>query len=274
MWPEITRIGRVPINSYGLMIVVGFLLGMYIGRRETLRRGLPDRFPDLAMAVLLCGIIGGRIFYYVEFYESNFTGKSFLEIFKIWEGGLVFYGAGIGSFIGGLAFLRWKRLPVAPFLDVCSLVAPIGMGFGRVGCFLNGCCFGRLCAAEYPLGVVFPESSAAALEHERLNLITRGQEALLVHPVQLYQGVHDLFLFFLMWLFFRKVSPPAGAGMPMLFVMYGIGRFFLEGFRADNRLTWTGLTISQNISVALVALCASLLFWLLWRGRHVGPGRI
>ncbi|MCZ6794883.1 MAG: prolipoprotein diacylglyceryl transferase [Planctomycetota bacterium] len=265
MWPQVFKIGPVPVNSYGLLIVIGFLLALYVGRRETLRRGLPDRFSDMSMAMLISGIVGGRIYYYFQFYESSFSHKSFLAILYIWEGGLVFYGGAIGGLLGGLGFLLWKRLPVAAYLDVASLVAPIGMAAGRLGCFLNGCCYGRRCSAEYLLGVKFPEGSAAAHQHEELGLIAAGQQALPVHPVQLYQSVHDFLLFFLMVLFHRRVSAPLGAGMPMLFVFYAIGRFVLEGLRGDHQVTWSGLTTSQNISVGLFALFVPLLGLLFLR---------
>lgn len=270
MRPEVVNLfGFLPIHSYGLMIVIGFLVLLFVGAREVRRRGLPDHFTDLAIAMLLCGIAGGRIFYYIQFYETSYADKPFWEIFQIWKGGLVFYGGLIGGLIGGLVFLCRKKLPIRDYLDVISMVAPIGMGFGRFGCFFNGCCYGRLCSQDFPLAVVFPPTSPAATKHLDVELIQSGEEALAVHPVQLYQATHDFLAFFLIWIFLRWTSPPKGAGVPFFLVIYGIGRFFLEGLRADNNPTWGGLTISQNISLALVTVFGVLLVAMYWKARRV-----
>ena len=268
MWPQVFKIGKIPVNSYGLMIVIGFLLGLYVGKRRIRRLGLEDHFSDFAMTMLLSGIIGGRIFYYFQYYESHFAGESFLEFFKIWNGGLVFYGGAIGGIVGAVVLILWKKLPGADYLDVASLVAPIAMGFGRLGCFLNGCCFGRQCQEDFALAVQFPDGSPAATKHTLLRNIAAGQESLPVHPAQLYQASHDFLMFFLLWLFFRLARPPRGSGMAMALILYGTGRFFLEGLRGDHELTFSGLTVSQNLSIGLAAISAIALVFL-YRKRYL-----
>jgi phosphatidylglycerol:prolipoprotein diacylglycerol transferase len=264
MQPVIFYLWKLPIHGYGLMIVLGFLLATYVAAREARRRGLPDFVYDLGMVMLLSGILGGRIFYYLQFYQEEYATESFWEFFKLWEGGLVFYGGAVGGFLGGLSYLYIKKLPILDCLDICALGAPIGMGIGRLGCYLNGCCFGRLCGPDSPLGVLFPQKSAVHRQQEEVGLITSGDPTLPVHPVQLYQAGHDLLLFAILWAYLHRASPPRGVAMPLLFVLYGIGRFFLEGLRADNALTGIGLTISQYISLALVAVFGAALV-VTWR---------
>ena len=261
--------GKIPIHGYGLMIAIGALLAMWVASRVARRRGLPDAIYDLGMVMLFSGIIGGRLFYYWQFYDERFSGpdSSFLDFFKIWQGGLVFYGGAVGGFLGGLGYLIWKKLPVVDLLDVASVGVPIGMAFGRLGCFLNGCCFGRRCEVDFPLGVHFPQESAADTHHVLLGLKHATAETLPIHPVQLYQSLHDISLFFLLNWLVGGQRVPRGAGMPVLWLLYAIGRFFLEGLRGDNRSTFSGLTISQNVSIGMAVLFGSLLAWLYWRDR-------
>ena len=119
MLPELFEIPGLgwPIRSYGFMIVIGFLLSTWLASRECRRRGLPDVVYDLGVWMLITGLIGGRLFYYIEFYQTQFADRSFWALFKIWEGGLVFYGGAIGGSIGGLFFLLRKRLPIPDLLD-------------------------------------------------------------------------------------------------------------------------------------------------------------
>jgi phosphatidylglycerol:prolipoprotein diacylglycerol transferase len=244
--------GTFPLHSFGLMIVLGFLLGCWVAGRESRRRGLPDFIHDLGLVMLLTGIFGGRLFYFVQFHDEEFAGKSFLEFFKIWKGGLVFYGGAITGFLGGLAYCLLKKLPLADALDIASLGTPVAMGIGRLGCFLNGCCFGKVCDPGTPLALTYPPGSLAQLSHLHRGLLTSpSADSLPVLPVQIYQGVHDLLLFGLLFWYFRRPEAPRGSGMPLLFVLYGLGRFLLEGLRGDHQSTFTGLTLSQNLSLLL-----------------------
>lgn len=259
MKPRIVEIpfpwwGPIPIHGYGLMVVIGFLLGCWVSTRVARRRGLPEFMYDLGLVMLLTGVLGGRAFYFIQFYDTAFAGSSapFLEFFKIWKGGLVFYGAAITGFLGGLVFLWRRKLPIPDCLDVAAIGTPLAMGIGRIGCFLNGCCFGKVCEASYPLGVRFPLESPARASHLARGLLGGHEAASLpVHPVQLYQSAHDIIIFGLLFWYLRRPESPRGAGMPLLFTLYGIGRFLLEGLRGDHSATFTGLTVSQNLSVAL-----------------------
>jgi phosphatidylglycerol:prolipoprotein diacylglycerol transferase len=156
------------------------------------------------------------------------------------------------GFLGGLFYLWRRKLPIPDCLDVAAIVTPLAMGFGRMGCFLNGCCFGKVCEASYALGVRFPSESPARASHLARGLLGGHEETSLpVHPVQLYQSAHDILIFGLLYWYLRRPNTPRGVGIPLLFTLYGIGRFLLEGLRGDHSATFTGLTVSQNLSVAL-----------------------
>ncbi len=253
----------VPVHGYGLLIVLGFLLATWVAGRESRRRGLPDFAYDFGLAMLLCGLLGARVFYFIENYSEQFAGLSFgatvLEFFKVWKGGLVFYGGAIGGVAGGLTYLLVKRLPVFQCLDIAAIGTPIGMAFGRLGCFMNGCCYGKLCAADAPLALRFPQTSGVHQAQVDAGLIGLDDPTLEVLPTQLLQAGHDFILFGLVFWYLRRPSTPLGAGMPLLFLLYAIGRFCLEGLRGDNPITTTQLTISQNVSLVLAPIAAACL---------------
>jgi len=240
------------------MIVIGFLLAAWLATREARRRGLPDVIYDLGLVMLLSGLVGGRLLYYIENYSKLYAHESFLEFFKIWKGGLTFYGGAITGHLGGIIYCVRKRLPTADCMDVLCFAVPVAMGFGRLGCFLNGCCYGSICDPHFPLGVVFPPGSPAAVEQHGLGILEPTQlTPLPVHPAQLYQASHDFLLGVFMYVLLRRGFIPRGGGIPLLFTLYGVGRFCLEDLRGDNPLTWTGGTLSQSIAIVLIIVYGS-----------------
>lgn len=274
MWPIIFEIPivfldkQIPIHGYGLMIVIGFLLAANLASREARRRGLPDVVTDVGLAMLLSGLLGGRLLHYIENYSTEYAYVPIWEFFKIWKGGLTFYGGAVGGFLGGVLYCWHKRLPAADILDVMALGAPIGMAFGRLGCFLNGCCYGGLCASGSWLGVSFPPRSPAHAEQIGLGLLVSPDAwSLPVHPTQLYQAGHDFLLAGFLWFYLRTPGAPRGGGIPLLFALYAVGRFFLEDLRGDNPPFWLGLTISQNISILLFLAFSGAFFWLLLKAK-------
>nr|MCS5626462.1 prolipoprotein diacylglyceryl transferase [Planctomycetota bacterium] len=140
MRPVIFELFGLPIHGYGLMIVLGYLLTVYMATRIVRKWELEDVFYDLSMVMLLSGILGGRTMFYILNYSAEFQDRSPFAFFKIWEGGLVLYGGVTGGCLGGLIYMSWKKLSVLDYMDVSGIVAPIGLAFGRLGCFMNGCC--------------------------------------------------------------------------------------------------------------------------------------
>jgi phosphatidylglycerol:prolipoprotein diacylglycerol transferase len=259
---------KLPLHGYGFMIVIGFLLACYVSTREARRRGMSDFVYDLGLVMLLSGLFGGRLLYYIENYNDQYASASWLEFFKIWKGGLVFYGGAITGVIGAWLFLRKRKLPLAESFDVVSVGAPIAMAFGRLGCFLNGCCYGKLCDPDFIFGVTFPAKSPVE-QSQRFHGLLDGSAAstLPVQPVQLYQAGHDFLLAGLLLWYLRRPDTPRGAGIPLLFTLYGVGRFCLESLRADNAPTFSGLTISQNFSLVLALVFGSVILFLLFNSR-------
>jgi phosphatidylglycerol:prolipoprotein diacylglycerol transferase len=168
MFPELLRIPftDLTIKSYGTLMVIGFLVAVQVLRRLAKREGIdPILITNASLYALITGIVGARIFYVVH-YPEQFS-EDWLSVLKIWHGGLEFLG---GVFLGIavlVAYLAAKRLPVRKTLDMLAIGLLVGLGFGRIGCFLNGCCFGR--PSDLPWAVRFPYNSFAYVSQINAN---------------------------------------------------------------------------------------------------------
>ena len=171
-------------SSYGFFVAVGFLLGIGLAVKEARRKGIPaEKILDLSFYIILSAIVGSRLLFVIINYPHYLEHP--LDFFKVWEGGLVFYGGLILSFLTGLWTIRQQKLP---FWETADLMAPsiaIGQVFGRLGCFAAGCCFGK--ATDRFWGVTFnhPDSLAPT--------------GIALHPTQLYEALAALIIFFILW---------------------------------------------------------------------------
>ena len=270
------------IEWYPALVLLGYFAGWQLVRWRAKHSGIDPRHIDnLVLLILITGLVGARLAARL-FYAPHI---SFIDSFKVWRGGgLVFYGGFIAGALTVILYARAKRLPLVKLLDVFTPGAALGLAFGRIGCFMAGCCWGDLClpptqtvkldpALEYQvrtipilspafLGVRFPKKSAAFEQHMQLGLLERNAiKSLPVHPVQLYEAVLAALL--ALWLHRRKPHFQGEIAIRLL-VGYSVGRFVLEFFRGDNRPIYWGMTISQVTSLAL--LVVAILF-ALWRAR-------
>ncbi|MCM8774768.1 MAG: prolipoprotein diacylglyceryl transferase [Candidatus Omnitrophica bacterium] len=238
MWPTFFSIGPLHLYSYGSAILVGLVISLVL----MLRRARKDEFPtrddvlDLLFVAVLAGFIGARLAYVIENGEWYYFHP--FHIFAVWEGGLIFYGGVLGAVSVLLIFMRQKKIPIRRALDFLSPYVALTQAFGRIGCFLNGCCRGKACFL--PWAVRFPGASEP------------------VHPTQLYESVFVFSLFI-----FLNVRYPRkrfdGEITAFYFLIYSAGRFFLE-FLRDTVFVWAYFTVNQWISI-LIFLAA--FFYLL-----------
>ena len=248
MHPIAFQLGPLTIHWYGIFIATAFLVGVWTANRRGLRYGLdPQRISDLAMWLLVGGIIGARALHVISYWDAEFKGKPLLEIFKIQNGGLVFYGGFIGAAVAGTIFAAWRKLPWLKTADALAPSIALGSVFGRIGCLMTGCCYGTRC--DLPWAIRFPE------EHE-----THG---LLVHPTQLYDSFANLLLYLgLAWLYRRKKYD--GQVFAVFLIGYAVLRSTVELFRGDYQAgeIHAGLTPGQLVSVGIVAVGIALLVLL------------
>jgi len=236
------QIGPITLYSYGLLVGIGFLLASMLVLRDSKRFGLPrDSIFDCLIAVLLGGIIGGRLLFVALNWDYFFRQP--LKVFMLNEGGMAFHGALVVAVAAGALTARIKGLS---FWKVSDLFAPyiaLGHGIGRIGCFLNGCCYGRV--LESGIGVVFPG------------------EAVVRVPTQIYSSLF-LIMLYIVLLFIRERGMFDGCVFSMYVILYSIFRFVIEFFRGDSQVLFLGLTLAQIISLAML-LCGIAMYRFLSR---------
>lgn len=242
MHNDLFRIGPVTIHGYGLMIAVGFLccvlMGMYRARR--LDRS-PEAILDIALIGIVAGFLGAKLLYViVEFPTFLEKPASVLR-----SEGFVVYGGIIAGVVSAIFYCRRKKLVFLQYFDLAVPSISLAQGFGRIGCFLAGCCYGR--PTESFCGVVFPEGSMAPAGVKLL-------------PTQLFSSAGD-FLLTAILLVYTRYSRRDGNVGALYMLLYGVGRFCLEFLRFDHRGTVGQLSTSQFISLFIVAGGIALLAW-------------
>lgn len=162
-----------PVHSYGLMLVVAFYSAYFLSRWTARKEGIdPNRMIDILLIAAVLGIVGSRALFLIQ-YRDQITG--FFDLIAIWRGGLVFYGGLIAAVVGLLIYVRKKKLPTWRLADAAAPAIMIGLAFGRIGCFLNGCCWGAVCDAEFPLAVQFPKFvTSTTVEPRNIAGLDRG----------------------------------------------------------------------------------------------------
>ena len=247
MHPIALKLGPLPIHWYGVMVAVAFLLGLWTASRRGLRDKIPpEAIVDLGPWAIVGTILGARTLYVISYWQESFAGKPWTEIFAIWNGGLVFYGGLIGASLACMIFTRIRKLPLWRLADALAPSLALGYVFGRIGCFLNGCCYGREC--HLPWAVTFPKDNPLS------------PPTYPVHPTQLYEALLNLCLYgFLAWLYRRKKFD--GQIFGVYLVCYAFLRSFVEMFRGDypERQHYLGGWATPAHLVSIGILAAGLL---------------
>jgi phosphatidylglycerol:prolipoprotein diacylglycerol transferase len=236
------------------MLAVAFLAAILVGGREAQRLGLPKgRFYDLCFYIILAAIIGSRLLYVIV--NLGFFIQNPLKIFAMWEGGLVFHGGLIAALLTAFFFMRRHSLPYGATFDALALGMPLGQFFGRLGCFMAGCCFGS--PTDLPWAVTFTHP-------ETLCPVTDP-----LHPAQLYEAFLALGVFFvLLWL--RKRKRFNGQVLLSYFCLAGLVRFSVEFFRASTAVDPRGPELLFNMPATQVgalgiAVISGAFLWWGWR---------
>lgn len=254
-------IGPFTLHSYGLCMAVGIICAYMLLCKLAKLRGISENdVSNAVMVSVLAGIAGARAFYVAEHWTVQYAADP-VSSFKVWEGGLMYYG---GLIVGALALVAWcrvKRMPLAVVIDCFAVVLPIGQAFGRIGCFLNGCCYGRVCDSF--LAVRYPVNSIPFVEQVNAGLLERGASASLpVLPSQLFETAGCFVISAVLYALARGKNPPKpGRVAAWYFVAYAALRSCIEFARADERMHVGPLTIAQAISAALLLLAGMIFFF-------------
>lgn len=241
------QIGGFTIYWYGVLAAFGFLAALWTSSRRAPREGFsPELIVDLAPWLIVGAIVGARLFYVVTHWQE-FAREPFWEVFALRRSGLVWYGGLIGASLATIVFTRLKKVALWKVADVMAPSIALGHVFGRFGCLMTGCCFGR--ETTVPWAIHFPS------DHW-----TKGAG---VHPTQVYEAVLNALLYAgLMWLYRRKKFD--GQIFAAYLIGYAILRGLVEAFRGDYAHYYLGghVTAAQLLSVAILATGSLLLWWL------------
>jgi phosphatidylglycerol---prolipoprotein diacylglyceryl transferase len=244
------------VHSFSVMLLLACFGALYLTAWRARREGLDvEDVYDLSIWLLTGGLIGARAFFLVQHRE---TVHQVWDVFKVWQGGIVFYGCIAGGLIGSMIFWARRRFPFWPMADAVATALAVGIALGRLGCWLNGCCYGAV--SEAPWAVTFPAGSPAWLHHVHDGLIPpTAARSLPVYPTQLMAAFDGLVLLGLLTAYYPRRRRD-GEVMALLMVAYPILRFLNEGLRGDEGPVLAGLTIAQVISAML--LPCGLITWL------------
>ena len=250
------------IAYYGIVIVTGMMIAIWIAQREAKRTGQnPEQYLDLAMIGIAAGILGARIYYVI--FAWDYYKDDLLSIFNIRQGGLAIYGGIIGACIAVVIYSRKKKQNFSLLMDTASMSIVFGQIMGRWGNFFNREAFGdytnNLFAMQLPVSAVRAnEITQKMWDHV---VTVNGVEYIQVHPTFLYESLWNVgVLLFLFW--FRKRKKINGEVFLMYLIGYGLGRIWIEGLRTDQLLLpVVGLPVSQLLSGCLVVGCTILVVW-------------
>lgn len=273
MYPILWSIGPFHFHSYSLCMVaaLGFSIycfardaGKYIAPQlgQTYDQGFQSTF-DLGIWVVLFSILGARVFYVLE-NHNEFQNGHWMDAIKVWQGGLVFYGGLFGALIVGFFWIRRSKWPVDYTFDLVAPYILLGHAIGRVGCFLNGCCYGNVAELHHGIfdlahGWVFPG----------------GEDQQPHYPTQLWELGGDLGLFFILWYARKWTMRYPWLSFCLYGLTYGLLRYVIEFWRRDWNKHYLVVfnSASQAVSGILIVLSLLTILWVLFirRKTRINP---
>jgi phosphatidylglycerol:prolipoprotein diacylglycerol transferase len=257
VFPRLFQIGSFGVPTYGVLVALGVLVGLWISVRNSEKQGIkPENAWDFGIALVLAGIIGAKILYIILDWRSGHVyGENLREIFTIetLQAGGVFSGGLLAAFAVSVWFLRKHHMPALATFDAFAPGLAMGHAIGRLGCFAAGCCYGK--PTNHFWGVTFTNPLAKAVVGTPLN------QAL--EPTQLFESAAELSIFFILtWMFAHKKFD--GQILGAYLFLYGIARFFLEFIRGDEgRGSVFGGALSGTQLIAIGLVLTGGLIWYL-----------
>jgi phosphatidylglycerol:prolipoprotein diacylglycerol transferase len=267
----------LPVYGYGFMLFLGFCAAAFVATRLARHVGIRSEFIwDVGIWGLLAGVVGGRLFYLIQYRDKVFAGKSGLELltvpFQLQEGGLVLLGGLLGGSAMFVGYCLYRKVSPLLMADVAVPAFFVALAFGRMGCLMNGCCYGDRC--ELPWAITFPLGSVpdTALVHRGF-VPPDAPWVMPLQPTQIYSSINALILATVTATYFRYRHRD-GAVLALGWLLYPISRFLIEFIRGDEMgQLGTSFTISQLVSAGLFVAGLVFLAWLSRRPRKVTPWR-
>jgi phosphatidylglycerol:prolipoprotein diacylglycerol transferase len=241
MYPKLISIGSFYIPTYGVLVALGFLAGLFVTLRLARRAGLPeDKITNLTVCCAIAGIVGAKLFMFLFDLPSYIADPGQIFSLETLQAAGVFHGGLILALIAGILYMRKRHLPAFRTMDVFGPGIALGQSIGRIGCFAAGCCWGKEC--NLPWGVRFRSDFAAPVPLNKT-----------LHPAQLYESAADLIIFFLLYRYFRRPHRE-GNIIGAYLVLYSTARFIVEFFRYHEQGLFGPFSITQWLALGLLAL--------------------
>lgn len=299
--------GGIPLEAYFSMVALGFILAVILMYRWARRSDLESNdILDLWILMIITGVFGARVLSVIadghlmdyvhlctdptqvdwpltrsQCVDGPYDGMwdpvervchpayvDCLAWAKFWKGGLTYYGGFLLAVPSGILFLRMRKMPVMRVVDAAGWAIPLGLTWGRIGCWFNGCCFGSI--TDSWVGISFPAlSQASKQQFEQGHLAHISMESLPVHPTQLYEAFFSLAIAAFCYFWVERTKRFQGQAFMTFVVLYAVGRFIEEFFRNDDRGALLGLSTSQLVGLVTIVLAgaATILLWARARAR-------
>lgn len=258
--PVFLQVGKISIRWYGICTALGLLTGYFLQLYRAKKYSFTkDMVADLTFFCMLAGVVGARLAYVLRFWQQEFAGRNLLQIFMVWEGGLVFQGGFIAAALAGMALVKLRKWNLANTADLMAPALPAAHAIGRIGCLINGCCFGYF--YEGPLAVHYPAEGNSVLYIQKQQGLLQP-EALQcggTFPVAGLEAICNVLLCLLL-LVLEKKKKFQGRLFLLYVLLYSLIRFALEFARGDYLSLSMGLTNAQITCLWIIPLTS--IAWL------------
>jgi len=248
--PVLLELGPFSVHAYGLALALSFLLGsLWVTRRGRGRGFAEEDLNQLFLWILASALIGSRLYY--AFQHPEDFRDDWLEVFRLWRGGLTQYGGLIGAVLVGWLFIRSRRWSFRATTDLLAPALALGEGITRIGCFLSGCCFGKPC--DLPWGVHYPQDAPA------FDAVGGAR----VQPSPLYLSAGNLILFFALARY-HDARPRSGRVFALYLILSSMLRFLVDFTRyyvPGDRIAIAGVRLAHSQWVGLVLIACGVVFW-------------
>lgn len=243
MFPVLIQIGPVTLYTYGLLVGAAFLTGISLAYSRAQKEGIaPDDALDFGFYIVIGAIIGSRALYVVISYDYFMENP--LQVFSIWNGGLVFYGGFIGAAISGFLFVKKRKLDPWKMADLAAPSIALGHAIGRFGCLAAGSCYGK--PTDSWLGITFTDPLAIA------------PLGISLYPTQIFDSINELLIFFIL-IAVRPKKMFDGQLFLLWIMLYAVGRFIVEIYRGDDIrgfIIQDAISVSQGLAIVVFAVSA------------------
>jgi len=295
VYPILLQLGPLKLHSYGFMLAMAFIVGLWFARREALRLGEdPDEVSNLSFWIILTSVVGARLFHVIVFWHELSPPRLWSAV-KIWEGGLVYYGGFVAAVTASVIYCRKQKFDFWQMADIITPSIALGLMFGRTGCTLVGCCYGKPCPTDFFAAITFPPQ-------------TIGVAGVPLYPTQPLEAAGCLAIFAFLWFYLRHRRTFRGEVLFAFVLLYSLLRFTIEFWRDDPRgfaplftflaapgltektagglfgfLLWAqtikemahgvygvSLSESQTLSLIMSPIVVGMWVWKSWRDRRLG----